>query len=96
MQLSRFGEYEACETSKNAGWNAGRPIAYGKEIWDVVPLAWLVDPGWTRSRLLTSPVLHDDLTFSRDPHHPLTRELTLIDRDAVFGDLFTKLRSAGA
>ncbi len=90
--LERFCEYEAFETPHWVKQNAGRPIAYGKEIWDVAPIAWLVDPAWCQSVLSNSPVLNDNLTFSFDPRRHLGRELITVNRDAIFGDLFTKLR----
>ncbi|MEQ9453575.1 MAG: nucleoside hydrolase [Phycisphaeraceae bacterium] len=90
--LERFLAYEGYEVPRRVGWNGGRPIAYGKEIWDLGPIAWLVDPSWTQSHLRSSAILQRDLTLSQDLRRHQVRELTEIDRDAVFGDLFTKMR----
>ncbi|MEM6459087.1 MAG: nucleoside hydrolase [Planctomycetota bacterium] len=92
--VQRYAEYEGYETPKKQGWNAGRPIAYGKEVWDVAPVAWLVDPAWSRSVLRPSPVLTDHQTLSFDPGRHLIRQLEDLNRDAVFGDLFAKLAAA--
>ena len=89
--LERFAAYETYEAPKKVRANAGRPIAYAKEIWDVANIAWLIDPSWGPSGLQPSPILSADLTWSRDASRHLIRELHDLDRDAVFGDLFTKL-----
>jgi hypothetical protein len=64
-----------------------------KQLWDIGPVAWLVQPAWCPSALVTSPVLHDDLTWGHDPARHLIREVRDIDADAVFEDFFTQLRS---
>jgi inosine-uridine nucleoside N-ribohydrolase len=65
-----------------------------KPIWDLGPVAWLVQPGWTDSVIVTSPVLTSELTWSQDPHRHLIREVQSLDRDAIFADLFGKLERA--
>lgn len=37
-----------------------------KEIWDLAPLAWLLNPAWAPSTIEASPVLTDQLTWSVD------------------------------
>jgi purine nucleosidase len=68
--------------------------AVSKEVWDLGPVAWLVDPGWTESELRPSPVLvqhGDDFGWRDEPgRHPI-REIRRIHRDFVFADLFGKL-----
>jgi purine nucleosidase len=65
-----------------------------KEIWDIGPLGWLINPAWTKSSLIHSPLLTAGRTWSHDPQRHLIRELISLDRDAIFGDLFTKLENA--
>lgn len=63
-----------------------------KELWDLGAVAWLVDPAWSQTELLPSPILRDDLTWApTDPTRHQVREMRKINRDAVFGDLFAKL-----
>jgi inosine-uridine nucleoside N-ribohydrolase len=65
-----------------------------KEIWDIGPLGWLINPAWAKSSLIHSPLLTIGRTWSHDPQRHLIRELISLDRDAIFGDLFTKLENA--
>ncbi len=66
-------------------------FARSKEIWDLGPLAWLIDPNWVPSALIHSPILTAEETWSRDPRRHLVREAYTVKRDAIFGDLFRKL-----
>jgi len=93
--LERYRQYQTYETPKKQQRNAGRPIAYSKEIWDVAPIAWLIDPSWCKSELRPSPILSASCRWSTDPSRHLIRQLNDLDRDAIFGDLFTKLASHG-
>ncbi len=92
--LERFAAYEEHETVWKRDRNADRPIAYAKEIWDVANIAWLIDPSWCPSELRPSPVLTEAKTWSHDPRRHLIRQCHDLNRDAVFGDLFTKLAAA--
>jgi len=92
--LERYAAYEEHETVWKRDHNAGRPIAYCKEIWDVANIAWLIDPSWCPSALLPSPVLTESKTWSHDPSRHLIRQCHDLNRDAIFGDLFMKLAAA--
>ena len=70
--------------------------AISKEIWDLGPVAWLVNPGWTDSVLLPSPILTMENTWSHDPHRHLGRELIGVRRDPIFADLFRKMEHFAA
>lgn len=62
-----------------------------KPIWDLAPLAWLINPDWVTTSIQPSPVLTPELTWRRDPgRHPI-RVAEHIDRSGVFVDLFRKL-----
>jgi inosine-uridine nucleoside N-ribohydrolase len=65
--------------------------ARSKELWDIAPIAWLVDPAWVDSVLVHSPILTSELTWSHDPGRHLVREARSVRRDAIFADLFRKL-----
>jgi len=66
---------------------------YSKVIWDVVAVAWLVNPSWVRTNLVHSPILTDQVTYSVDHSRHFIRIAEEVNRDAIFRDLFTKLRS---
>lgn len=66
-------------------------FARSKEIWDIGPVGWLVNPAWTTSNLIHSPILTAEHTWSHDPQRHFIREIYTVDRDAIFGDLFSKL-----
>lgn len=66
-------------------------FGYAKELWDLAPLAWLVNPVWAPSELIHSPILTEGLTWSTDRRRPLIRCASWIHRNAVMRDLFCKL-----
>ncbi len=66
-------------------------FAWSKEIWDMAPIAWLINPEWVPSRLMPSPVLTDEMTWESDSSRHLCRCAINVLRDPVFRDFFTKL-----
>lgn len=74
-----------------AGYNAQNLDAWSKEIWDVVAIAWLVNPAWVPTDLVHSPILTDQVTYSKDSARHFIRMATSLNRDAIFRDLFAKL-----
>ena len=73
------------------GYNSRNLEAWSKEIWDVVAVAWVVNPSWVRTNLVHSPILTDQVTYSTDRSRHFIRMATSINRDAIFRDLFSKL-----
>jgi inosine-uridine nucleoside N-ribohydrolase len=67
-------------------------FARSKELWDLGPIAWLVNPTWVPTALIHSPILTSAQTWSQDPRRHLMREALTVQRDAIFADLFRKLR----
>lgn len=63
-------------------------------IWDMINIAWLINPTWVSTDLLSSPILGDDLTWQRARGRHLMREAYDIDRDGIFRDFFRKLEDA--
>lgn len=68
-------------------------FAYSRVIWDIATIAYLLQPEWIPSSLVPSPILNDNFTWSFDSSRHLIRVANYIHRDAVFQDLFTKVRS---
>jgi purine nucleosidase len=66
-------------------------FARSKPLWDVGPIAWLVNPDWVDTALIHSPILTTERTWSHDAHRHLIREAWYVHRDAIFGDLFRKM-----
>jgi hypothetical protein len=66
-------------------------IGWSKEIWDMAPVGWLLNPDWAPSVIIPSPILTDQITWSIDrARHPI-RYVTFIDRDSILKDFFLKL-----
>jgi inosine-uridine nucleoside N-ribohydrolase len=70
---------------------AGKP--WTRVIWDVTPIAWLVNKGgcFMTDDLRPSPVPEYEHTYRFDDSRHLIRYVTSIQRDAVFEDLFRRL-----
>lgn len=63
-------------------------------IWDLINIAWLLQPAWVPSGLVATPVLGDDRRWHPAlGRHPM-REAYAVARDAIFIDLFEKLSQA--
>jgi purine nucleosidase len=65
--------------------------ARSKEIWDVGPIAWLVNPDWVDTTLVHSPILTSQQTWSHDTRRHFIRQARSLKRDAIFADLFRKI-----
>jgi len=68
-----------------------RAFAWSKVIWDIVTIAWLVNPDMAPTELIPSPILTDNVTWSVDRGRHLVRQAYTVHRDMVFADLFRKL-----
>ena len=66
-------------------------VAWSKVIWDVAGPAYVMHPEWFETRLVTSPILTDDLHWATDSHRHLIRIADFVYRDYVFRDVFNKL-----
>ena len=63
-------------------------------IWDIINIAWLLNPAWVPSELVRTPRLGADLRWQADATRHLMREAYGVQRDAIFNDLFAKLASS--
>ena len=68
---------------------------WSKEIWDLAPIAYLRNPEWIPSVLVSSPILSAELTYSKDTARHLIRVGRYADRDAIFADFFDHLADHG-
>lgn len=67
-------------------------FAWAKVIWDISTVAWLINPEWVPTVLTHTPLLTDQVTWSQDRSRHMMREAIHCDRNAIFGDLFRRLR----
>lgn len=63
-----------------------------KVIWDVVPIAWLLENAWVPTQRVAAPVVTEACTWQRAAGRKTIRCAVEIDAQAVFDDLFRKLR----
>jgi purine nucleosidase len=70
------------------------PKPYSWVIWDVINIAWMLNPDWVPSELVHTPQLLSDKRWQADPARHLMREAYAVQRDAIFQDFFAKLASA--
>ena len=63
-------------------------------IWDIINIAWLLNPGWVPTRLTPSPILDDGLYWRHEPGRHLMREAYDVQRDDIFIDLYDKIARA--
>ena len=67
-------------------------FAWAKVIWDISTVAWLINSGWVPTVLTHAPLLTDQITWSHDRARHFMREAVHCNRNAIFGDLFRRLR----
>ncbi len=63
-------------------------------IWDIINIAWLINPAWVPTYLTTSPILDADLYWQRDGSRHMMREAHDVQRDEIFLDFYTRLAAA--
>lgn len=80
----RFKEY----SSDHLGW--------AKEIWDMAPVGWLLNPEWVPSVIIPAPVLTDQMTWSTDRRRHAIRYVTYVNRNQILKDFFVKLKAFAA
>lgn len=63
-------------------------------IWDIINIAWLINPAWVPTFLTPSPILDEDLYWQRDDSRHMMREAHDVQRDEIFLDFYAKLAAA--
>jgi inosine-uridine nucleoside N-ribohydrolase len=71
-------------------------FGWSKEIWDMAPVGWLLDPDWAPTVVVPTPILTDQVTWSVDRRRPPMRYATIIKRDPILRDFFSKLERFAA
>jgi len=66
-------------------------FGWSKVLWDMSAIAYVINPSWTPSNLVHSPVITDQYTLSVDESRHFIRAVYFVRRDDIFRDFFTKL-----
>jgi len=60
-------------------------------IWDIIDIAWLINPDWVPTNLTNAPILDEELHWQSDDSRHLIREAYDVQRDEIFIDFYNKL-----
>ena len=60
-------------------------------IWDIIDIAWLINPAWVPTFMTNSPRLDDDLRLVQDTSRHIMREGFDVLRDDIFLDIYDRL-----
>ncbi len=60
-------------------------------IWDIITIAWLINPDWVPTMLTAAPILDNELHWQKDESRHLIREGYDVQRDEIFIDIYNKL-----
>jgi purine nucleosidase len=64
-------------------------------IWDIINIAWLINPDWVPTYMTTSPRLDEGLFWRKDPDRPAMREAFDVQRDEIFLNFYDCLPKGG-
>jgi len=78
--------YDISASSLHLGAGPGR----SKVMWDLINVAWCLQPDWLTTHVVPTPGLAPDLRWVPGTSTPM-REATAVSRDKVFVDLFAAL-----
>lgn len=102
--ITGIPELEACIGGKNelCDYLIGRVkeygedhFAWGKQIWDVGVIGYLMKEEFAACETVTAPVLTDNLTWGRDYRRHLIKNVKEVSRDDIFRDMYGKLQEIG-
>jgi len=69
-------------------------FAYSKEIWDIAPLAYLINrKEFTSSYICRRPQITLDISYSTKNDTSFMRVIQSVNRNAIFRDMFTRLNN---
>lgn len=92
-----IGDYLFELFTHNPLWSILGPNGYGPHswvIWDIINIAWMIDPSWVQTHLVSTPVLTDQKTWHQHPGLAPMREGFAVQRDAIFNHFFSSLAQA--
>jgi hypothetical protein len=62
-----------------------------KTLWDLAPVAWIINDAGFQGRITERPDLTADFTWAFPPGRPLMRVITRLDRDRILQDFFARI-----
>lgn len=66
---------------------------WAKELWDMAPVAYLLNEAWVPSSLQRTTGLNDDLTWRLAEHQHVMRVAHYVNRNLILSDFFRKLEA---
>lgn len=76
----------------NLHWNlAGKPKKYERTIWDIAAVSLLSVPSCATFKVISSPLILRNRTFSFDESRHLIIYLEKLDRDSIYSDMWAAL-----
>lgn len=85
-----FCDYMIEKTAEEARITYGGKV-WSRAIWDVVPVAWLLDGEFMLDKLVTSPIMQENHYYSNDPRRHFIKYVYSVNRDNLMNDLFEKM-----
>ena len=85
---SPLGQYLYRNVAEYAPEKPEDRFCWSKVIWDPVTVAWCLQPRATPQKLVPAPYLEPSMRYSFDARRHLMAEVTFVDRDAIFRELF--------
>lgn len=76
-------------------YNRDKSPVWSKVIWDIAATAYVIDPDWVWTALVSSPILTESGTWSFDSARHLIRIARELRRDTIFADVFRKIAALG-
>lgn len=85
-----FCDYMIERTADEARIMYGGKV-WSRALWDVVPIAWLLEGDFMLDRLVHSPIMQDNHYYSLDPRRHFIKYVYNVKRDNLMADLFEKI-----
>lgn len=85
-----FCDYMIEKTAEEARITYGGKV-WSRAIWDVVPVAWLLEGEFMLDKIVHSPIMQDNHYYSYDPRRHLIKYVYNVNRDNLMNDLFEKI-----
>ena len=73
-----------------ADYEYRRGQGWSKVIWDLGPVAWMINPAWIPTQLTHAPIPQADCTWSYNKDRHLIRQAYFANRDLIYHDFFKK------
>lgn len=85
-----FCDYMIEKTAEEARITYGGKV-WSRAIWDVVPVAWLLDGEFMLDKLVNSPIMQENHYYSNDSRRHFIKYVYNVNRDNLMNDLFEKM-----